>query len=365
VAIITTFALMFLSINYGNTLRWQMRAQNAADAAAQALMSIQTERFNEVTATLYTANVEEFRIRLLLDGMLNALNGGGGCGGLPSSQRASGQPLFTTGTGTCDQVFANLLPIYEEAVARYGTDVALLNNVATLETYSNWKSDSLSLLTHLHAAAHCNTISTTTVLPDGGDCQFQYTLNGIAYRTGLNAVSADAYVVFLPTQGFAMTNNAETENPQFFDPGMVDVVTCAKVPPIIPIFSALQAKTQYVIGRAGATAIMAENEWLQPGYITDPARPGSWISFQPYENYTSADSTLGYDWYGVLFGGNAWQIGTFADPVIPGKTDYDYTAHPTVNEFDAYLGWWAAIPYDPRLVVPGAAPPVTASVCPP
>jgi len=364
-AIITTFVLMFLSINYGNTLRWQMRAQNAADAAAQALMSIQTERFNEITVTLYAANVEEYRTRLLLDGMLNSLNGGGGCGGLPSSQRASGQPLFTTGTGTCDQVFANLLPVYEESVARYGTDVALLNNVATLETYAHWKSDSISLLTHLHSASHCNTITTTTVNPDGGDCPFQYTLNGIAYRTGLNAVSIDAYVVFLATQGLTMPNNTETENAQFFDPGMVDVVTCAKVPPIIPLFGALQGKTQYVIGRAGATAVMVENEWLQPGFISDPARPGSWILFQPLENYTSADATLGYDWYGVMYGGNPWAISTFADPNIAGKTDYDYTAHPAINEFDAYVGWWGAMPYDPRLVIPGAAPPATATVCPP
>ncbi len=360
VAILTTFSLMFLAINYGNTLRWQMRAQNAADAAAQAIMAIQTQHFNEMTAILYASNVEEFRARLLLDGMLNSLNGAGGCTGLPTPV-AKNQARFGTGTGTCDQVFANLLPAYEESVARYGNDIQQLNNVAVLSVYANWKADSTSMMTHLDSSTHCNTITTTTVVADGGDCVFEYTLNGIAYRTGLNALSADAYNIVFPALGDTLANNAETENPQFFDPGMVDVVVCAKVPPLIPLFGALQAKTHYVIGRAGATAVLAENDWLQPGVIIDPARAGS-IQFQPYENYTSADSGLGYDWYGVWFGGTAWYTGT--STTSGGVTYPDYGSNATENEFDAYAGWWSSIPYDPRLVVPSAAAPTTAAVCP-
>jgi Flp pilus assembly protein TadG len=177
VAILTILILTFMALNYGNTLRWQMRAQNAADAAAQAVMAIQTQHFNELTAALYASNVEEYRIRALQDGMLNALNGAGGCTGAPPTPKAKAQALFTTGTGTCDQVFNTLLPYYEEAVVRYGADVAELNNVATLATFSNWSADSASMLAHISSSSHCNTVSTTTVINDGGDCQFQYTLN--------------------------------------------------------------------------------------------------------------------------------------------------------------------------------------------
>jgi hypothetical protein len=42
----------------------------------------------------------------------------------------------------------------------------------------------------------------------------------------------------------------------------------------------------------------------------------------------------------------------------------DFGSNETENEFDAYAGWWTAIPYDPRLVVPGATPPTVAADCP-
>ncbi len=369
VAILTTFALMFMTVNYGNTLRWQMRAQNAADAAAQGLVAIQTQHFNEITALLYASNVEEFRTRSLLDGMLNSLNGAGGCSGAPPSPKATAQATFTPGTGTCDQVFANLLPYYEESTVRYGNDIALLNNVAGLTTTANWQADMASLMTHLDSSTLCNTTTTTTVINDRGDCQFEYNLNGSATRSGLNAVTEDAYTFFLPTQGMVPPNNAETENASFFRPGMVDVVVCAKIPPLIPLFGALNAKTHYVIGRAGATAVQSGDEWLQPGAIFDPARgTGSNILFQPPETYTVADSVpvLPHDWYGVAFGGTNWGISSFADPNIPTRIDYAFSSsatNATGNEMDAMTAWWTAIPYDPRNV--GAATPTIAKDCPP
>jgi hypothetical protein len=358
-ATVTTFMLMFLLVNYGNTVRYQIRAQNAADAAAQALMAIQTQRFNELTAALYASNVEEFRTRLLLDGMLNSLNGAAGCGGQPASGRD-----FTTGAGTCPNTYNQLLFPYIQSVNRYTTDVSRVNDIATQATYANWTSDMQHLLTHLSSATNCNDVTTTTVNADRGDCAFQYTLNGYNIRTGLNAVSSDAYIVFVPTQGFTLNNNAENENGSLFDPGMVDVVVCKKVPPLIPAFASLNAKPHYVIGRAGATAVLVEDDWLQPGHLIDPARGASNnIPFQPNETYSPTDASLGYDWYGVMFGGNAWTIKPFPDPVIPGKTDYGYTSSPVINDLSAYAGWWNAIPYDPRKV--DSTPVSTTTECPP
>jgi hypothetical protein len=362
-ATVTTFTLMFLLINYGNTVRYQIRAQNAADAAAQALMAVQTQRFNELTAALYTSNVEEFRTRLLLDGMLQTLNGAAGCGGQPATGRD-----FATGTGTCPQTYNQLLFPYIQSVNRYTADVSRVNDIATQATYTNWSHDMSNMLTHLSSANVCNTIGSTaaTVHADGGDCAFQYSLNGSGVRTGLNAVSSDAYIVFVPTQGFTLSNNAENENAQLFDPGMVDVVVCTKVQPLIPVFAALNAKPHYVIGRAGATAVLVENDWLQPGALQDQARSPATL-FQPPEVYSTTDqptsSTLPYDWYGVLFGGNSWVIAGFPDPKIAGKTDYGYESYPVINDMSAYAGWWNAIPYDPRKV--DTAPVNVAQECPP
>ena len=364
---ITTLVLAFVIINYGNTVRYQVRAQNAADAAAQAIMAIQTQRFNELTAALYTSNVEEYRTRLLLDGILQTLDGSGGCTGAPTPA-SIGQAPFATGSGTCDQAYQQLVTPFYRAVNRYTTDVERVNDIATASNYANWVADSNSLLLHLSSANTCNTTTTPAsgVHDDGGDCAFRYTLNGQALRGNLNAVSADAVNVFVPTQGFTLPNNAETEVGAYFDPGMVDVVVCEKVPPIIPNFAVMQAKTHYVIGRAGATAVLTEEDWLQPGALIDPARPGGQTYFQPYENYTTAGQNAtangGYDWYGVLFGGNAWQIGSFVNPQT-GVTDYGYTSIPTINDLSAYVGWWSSIPYDPRNV--DSTPISVASDCPP
>ena len=67
---ITAITLIFLGLNYANTVRWQIRAQNAADSAASTLISIQTQRYNEAEIMLYAADVEEIRLRHLLDGCL-------------------------------------------------------------------------------------------------------------------------------------------------------------------------------------------------------------------------------------------------------------------------------------------------------
>ena len=35
-------------VRYSDMVRWQVRAQNAADAAAQAIVALQTQQFNEM-----------------------------------------------------------------------------------------------------------------------------------------------------------------------------------------------------------------------------------------------------------------------------------------------------------------------------
>jgi hypothetical protein len=98
--------------------------------------------------------------------------------------------------------------------------------------------------------------------------------------------------------------------------------------------------------------------------VVDPVR-GSSIVFQPPETYTAADATPPmHDWYGVNYGGTNWGIASFADPNIPTRMDYAYTASATANEMDAFTAWWTAIPYDPRKVNPANPPPVIANVCP-
>ncbi len=66
-------------VRYSDMVRWQVRAQNAADAAAQAIVALQTQQFNEMEMTLYAADVEEYRIRNILYALELTAYGNGGC----------------------------------------------------------------------------------------------------------------------------------------------------------------------------------------------------------------------------------------------------------------------------------------------
>lgn len=343
--ILTTFALMFFALNYANAIRWQIRAQNSADSAAQAITSIQSQRWNLMTTTLYAANVEEFRIRLLLDAMMLSVNTTGGC------TYAKGDPYRSkyNNKGTCNRNYIDLRDHYLRAVNRYGTDVKYLNDVAGLATYTNWTTDAASLLTHLNSSSACNvaTVTSATVKSAGGDCAFKYSFapTGIAQRTGLAAVEEDAQGVLVPGIGHYGTAGTDTENKELFAPISVDVVTCSKVPPIIPNFGPIAFKPYFAVGRAAATNVMVEQDWLQPGALTDPARTGGSFQFQGAESITQPAATnptsgapYDYDWYNVGYGGNtataykAYQV--FGEPTLR-------------NELGVFVGWWGAIPIQP------------------
>jgi hypothetical protein len=60
--LLTIMMLMFMLLNYAEAIKWQIRAQNAADSVAQATLSVQASNFNEMMITLNAASVEEWRI---------------------------------------------------------------------------------------------------------------------------------------------------------------------------------------------------------------------------------------------------------------------------------------------------------------
>ena len=323
VAIMTTFVLMFMALNYGNVIRWQVRAQNAADSAAQALLSVQTERWNMTTETLYAANVEEYRIRRLLNGILMTTENSGGC----------------AQAGTCGASYMALRTAYLQAVNRYTNDVNLLNNVASFAAQTQTAADATSLLAHMTSPSYCNQPTTPkgSINVAGLDCGFTYTVAGVQARTGLQDLKYDAQGICVPGLGRVCTGAPDTEASDFA-PLQVDVVACAIVPPAIPSFWMFKTQPYYAIGRAAATSVMFEEDWFEPGALYDSVR-GPNVFFQPSEKYDTTPVGSGvYDWYLVNFGGNgatAWSAyGAFTEP-------FD------VDEMSARLGWWNSIPIKP------------------
>ncbi len=384
---IAALALAFLTLNYANSVRYQIRAQNAADSAASAVVAIQSDQWNEMTALLYADDVEEFRFRRLLDGMLLAIHRSGGCnpsGYLTPSPNASGVPTtpqqqpqswYSTAEGTCNRTYIDMRDNLIRSNNRYQKNENYLNDIALQATFSNFQSNAAAMLTSLQT--NCNTDSTTLTSPIGGDCgngngsnSIKYSFapastsagyggmtgNAIAYRTGLGAVELDAANYFIPGLGLtANKHGLDTENQSLFAPVAVDVVACEKITPLIPSFGPFKQTTYYAIGRAAATNAMVNQEWLEPEVTTLAATQS--VALQPAEYYTqktpdsnqsvSYGTNTNYDWYSVDFGGNNYTANST-----------NFTATLSQNELSAYFGWWAPIP-----ILPFGGAVSTASSC--
>ncbi len=343
IGIIATFALMYLALNYANVIRYQIRAQNAADSAAQALASIQAQRWNEMEATLYASNIEEFRARRLLDGMLLAVDASGGC--------AFSYNFGPTKPGTCNRTYIDERAGFIRSAARYSADAQFLQDATAQATLTNWWTDAQSLVQTLKtscnpAVRNVTQAAVASIHPQGGDCAFRYTILGAqpTTRTGLGTVTQDAQNVSLPNLGHGGSAGSANENPQIFGPVEIDVATCAAVPPLVPNFGPIHFTTYYAIGRAAATNVMLEQDWLQPGSVDDYQRrdPLNDQVFQPKEKYT-VPSPGTIDWYNVDYGGNsALDYGNADQYLTPIQAD----------ELDVRLGWWGPIPIAPFSAAP-------------
>jgi hypothetical protein len=79
-SIAAALTVLFFVTNYTNTVRWAIRAQNAADSAASAGIATDANVHNQVTTLQFAASVEEARMRYLLQAILDTVNNPAGCG---------------------------------------------------------------------------------------------------------------------------------------------------------------------------------------------------------------------------------------------------------------------------------------------
>jgi hypothetical protein len=305
--IIALSIFMFFVISYANVVRWQVRAQNAADAAAQSILALQTQQFNQMEIMLYTSAVEEYRARRLLNGMLLAAHEQGGC---PDD-------------ATCESIYQTLRTQFLTSTQRYTNDVILTQRITANMNFGTISSDAQALIGRLTSNASC-------AANTGGDCAFQYKIVDFSQRTDdLETVEMDALGYIVPS--FTNRTAPAVVNGQLFVPARVEVAVCAQIPPLIPAFLGYAPQTYTAIGRAAATAVMVEQDWMQPGQIVNPINNGV---FQPNEAYVTPQ-TADYDWYGVDFGGNTNQA----------YESYNVFAFAlTSDEFSAQLGWWNSVP---------------------
>ena len=346
--ILTTLMLMLMVFNYANTLRWQIRAQNAADSVSQAIMSVQTQHYNLVMSDLHAAAIEEYRIRRTMAALLYLLQGSGGCS-VGTANPAPATPSGATGWIDCATAYSSLRNNYVAEVTRYGQDV---QQIAALSNYT--QTQQLADMQTIASSFEGNCASSG---PTGADCAFTYTIANPTARPYLSGALADAGGEdngngrALPAGGLVSDLN----------PLEIEVVTCAVIALPFNSFFKLNAQPFYAIGRAAATSTMVTQEWFTPGLLANPNAPGgayfqppefpeSSINAQPtfYNATNFCDSTSqNYDWYAVKWCSNSY-TSTYATPT-PGQPPlyggYDTTVH--TDEYSTWSGWWSAVPVPP------------------
>ena len=75
-AVLLSLSLVFFVYNDANTVRYQIRAQNAADSAATAALSSDAAKLNSVQTLLLALNVQDVKVRSILAGESMLLTGG-------------------------------------------------------------------------------------------------------------------------------------------------------------------------------------------------------------------------------------------------------------------------------------------------
>ncbi len=313
---LTVLVLFAFALNYGSMLRWQIRAQNAADSAARGLLSVQATQWNEMESDLQAAAVEEYRIRTITQSLLLTIHGDGGCNSATSS-----------GPTSCEVMYENLRLQYLNAVARYTSDITVLHRITgpTFDDQVAAMKASLALFSQ-----NCSQ-------NNGGDCAFTYTLVAAQPRIDQNMEDVYADCCSFAVGGGTAPNPALARN---FDPMEIEVVACANVQSPIPSFFSFKAPAYSAIGRAAATTIMATQEFMYPGTVVNPATNQPFQILEYPESATN-QPVLGAPnndfWYRTDFGGNG--------AVSDGSSGYTYNI--TNNGLLTAVGWWSSIAMTP------------------
>jgi len=319
---LSVLVLLVMVLNYGNMIRWQMRAQNAADAAARGILAAQTSQWNQTSMLLHAATVEEYRIRYLVNDLNEVINGSGGCNDKADQNDKK----------SCDGMYLNLRSQYLDAVSRYTSLVQLMNRVSTPT-----QQDQITTLKAALAQYQANCGQ-----PNGGDCAFTYTVIAASPRN-------DSYVenVYADCCAFVIGGGTHGSPKTDLSPLQVEVVACANVPSAVPSFFTFTAPGFAAIGRAAATSIMSTQEFLYAGSIINPTTNNV---FQPTEYPESSDGSAALKDndanYRIDYGGNPDNPLNQGNPATSdGK--YGFTYQPKDEGLLVATGWWTSMPIRP------------------
>ncbi len=217
--------LLFFLANYVTAVNWQVHAQNAADSAASAMLSVQANVWNEESTLLYTAAVDENRLRYLNQAILNTIAVAGQCDPTPGA--------------SCDQDYQTLVNEYNVALNGFTDDVHLIGQADQLSQGGQQTDERKAL----------DAFGTGCGQTGGGvDCNFAYTA--------------------LDTSQWSTKGGGKNQ----FAPQRVDLVACRNVAYFLPQLLSFASNASYqAVARAAAAVIQAQSEAFDPGTLINPA----------------------------------------------------------------------------------------------
>ena len=222
IGVLIVLALFFFLSNYVNAIAWNVRAQNAADGAAQAALTVQSNVWNEESMILYAAALDEYRMRSLNQAIINTIANQGGCSG-----------------ATCDSNYRTLVAEFNNALAGYTADIHLLGQADQL-SQGGQQQDERKLLGVIGQNANCG----------AADCAF-------AYSTVANNPQCPGLT-------------GKNKNSQLA-PSCIDLIACHNVSYIAPGLLNIAATSFQAMGRAAAAvASVSPTTAFDPGTQINP-----------------------------------------------------------------------------------------------
>jgi hypothetical protein len=248
-------------MNYTNTVRWHIRAQNAADAAAIAAIAGDASLMNQRTIAQYAAALDEYRLRSIIYSMINAANSVG----LSPTQSTPGKLTSTCDpsiaaddTGTdCDNAYDQQPFYYDAALAQYV--------LVTQELEYLIKPSPPPLVTPAPSASGVATPMPVPSAPAGSMAGSAFSLvqsNQYCWDKTSPRSPGVFDCAFYYNADISRTGNGSSE--------VADVVACRNVTAQAPlIFGGLLASQFQAVGHAAAT-LQPVTQTFSPGVSTDP-----------------------------------------------------------------------------------------------
>jgi Putative Flp pilus-assembly TadE/G-like len=265
IGVLLVLSMMFFLANYASAVAWQVRAQNAADGAASAILSVQANVYNEYSTILYATAVDEYRIRTINQAILNTIYKDG-CNG-----------------SACDSDYATLVNEYDDAVYSYTEDIHLLDQANNM-TQAGQSTDQAKALNLVQSSNWCTTANDYA-------CSFGFKVLD-ASSSGSNGNGNN--------NGYIAGGDNET-----------DLIACKNVSYFGAALLGLgNTATYQVLGRAAAAVVPAYTENFTPS----STNPQTGQPFQPTETQWAVDApsnaAFQVNFSGLTVNLNWYQAGT-------------------------------------------------------